>query len=59
LTSETSSPAIDPLACPRCGKPSLKSVRAMEYGGRDRYCASCPGDEPGEPLRWRSGVEGC
>ena len=44
----------DPNACPQCGKPSLKSIRAMEYGGRDRYCAQCPGDEAGEPLRWRS-----
>ena len=26
----------------------------MEYGGRDRYCTRCPGDEPGEPKRWRS-----
>ena len=50
---ETAKP--DPSSCPKCGRKGLLSTRAMEYGGRDRYCAACAGEEAGEPYRWASG----
>jgi hypothetical protein len=54
IAGATESITSDPSSCPRCGRKSLVSTRPLEYGGRDRYCSQCHGDEAGEPLRWRS-----